>query len=81
MLSENSLQTLNFVLKIISMNRSLKIALMGLALLLFLGSFFLKTLAPTLPDTADYVVKGLAICILIYVVVKQRVRKRPFDPF
>jgi len=63
------------------MNRSLKIVLMGLALVLFIGSFFLKQLAPSLPDLADYIVKGIAIGILIFVVIKTRIRKRPFDPF
>jgi len=63
------------------MNRSLKIALMGLALVLFIGSFYLKQFAPSLPDLADYTVKGMAIAILLFIVIKQRITKRPFDPF
>ena len=62
------------------MNRTLKIVLLGLALLLFLGSFLLKQAAPALPDQADFIAKGIAIAILLFVVIKQRTRKRPFDP-
>jgi len=63
------------------MNRALKIALMGLALLLFIGSFFLKTVYPANPDLAEYVFKGIAIAILAFIVVKTRIKKKPFDPF
>jgi hypothetical protein len=63
------------------MNRTLKIVLLGLALVLFLGSFLLKQIAPALPDWADYLAKGIAIGILLFVVIKQRIRKRPVDPF
>lgn len=63
------------------MNRALKIALMGLALILFIGSFFLKQVYPANPDMAEYIIKGLAIAILAYVVVKTRTKKKPLDPF
>jgi len=59
------------------MNRSLKIILMGLALVLFIGSFFLKQLIPTSPDIADGILKSVAIAILLFIVIKQRIRKRP----
>ena len=58
------------------MNRSLKIVLMGLALVLFIGSFFVKQLDPALPDITDSILKGIAIGILLFVVIKQRIRKK-----
>ena len=60
------------------MNRTLKTTLMGLALLLFVGSFFVKQLS--LSDNYDYAAKILAILILVYIVVRQRARRRPTDP-
>jgi len=62
------------------MNRSLKTVLMGLALVLFVGSFYLKQLIPASPDIADGIVKGAAIAILLFIVIKQRIRKKPTDP-
>jgi hypothetical protein len=62
------------------MNRTLKTILMGLALVLFVGSFFLKQLIPTSPEIADTIVKGLAIAILAFIVIKQRTRKKPTHP-
>jgi len=59
------------------MNRTLKTALMGLALLLFVGSFFVKQLS--LPENCDYAAKILAILILVYIVVRQRARRKPTD--
>jgi len=59
------------------MNRALKIALMGLALVLFIGSFFLKTVYPANPDMAEYVFKGIAIAILVFIVIKTRMKKKP----
>jgi hypothetical protein len=53
--------------------------LMGLALVLFIGSFFLKQWAPTLPGSADMIAKILAIGILLYIVIIQRIRKKPTD--
>jgi hypothetical protein len=63
------------------MNKPLKFVLLGLALLLFIGSFFWKGLYPANPDLAEYCIKGFAIAILAFVVVRTRMRKRPFDPF
>ena len=63
------------------MNRALKLALMGLALILFVGSFFLKQVYPANPDLAEYIFKGIAIAILAFIVVRTRTRKKPFDPF
>ena len=60
------------------MNRTLKTTLMGLALLLFVGSFFVKQLS--LSDNYDYAAKMLAILILVYIVVRQRARRKPTDP-
>jgi len=57
------------------MNRTLKTSLMGLALLLFVGSFFVKQLS--LSDNYDYAAKILAILILVYIVVTQRARRKP----
>jgi|GEM_PF-2463312 hypothetical protein len=62
------------------MNRTLKTILMGLALVLFVGSFYLKQLIPTSPDIADGIVKGAAIAILLFIVIRQRTRKKPTDP-
>ncbi|HVU94636.1 MAG TPA: hypothetical protein VHE34_05400 [Puia sp.] len=62
------------------MNRSLKTVLMGLALVLFVGSFYLKQLIPASPDIADGIVKSAAIAILLFIVIKQRIRKKPTDP-
>ena len=61
------------------MNRTLKTVLMGLALVLFVGSFYLKRLIPTSPDIADSIVKIIAISILAFIVIKQRIRKKPTD--
>lgn len=61
------------------MNRTLKTILMGLALILFIGSFFLKQLIPASPEIADSVIKIIAIAILAFIVIKQRLRKKPND--
>ena len=50
---------------------------MGLALVLFVGSFYLKQLFPSSPDIADTIVKIIAIGILAFIVIKQRNRKKP----
>ena len=63
------------------MNRPLKFVLMGIALVLFIGSFFLKQFIPANPDTAEYVLKGIAIALLAFIVLKTRLKKRPFDPY
>jgi len=52
---------------------------MGLALILFVGSFYLKQLIPNSPEVADGIVKGVAIAILLFIVIKQRIRKKPND--
>jgi hypothetical protein len=62
------------------MNRALKLVLMGLALALFICSFFLKQYYPANPDLAEYILMGIAIAVLAFIVVKTRKKKRPFDP-
>ena len=53
---------------------------MGLALVLFVGSFFLKQLIPASPDIAESIIKMVAIGLLAFIVIKVRIRKKPTDP-
>jgi hypothetical protein len=61
------------------MNRTLKTIGMGLALVLFVGSFFLKQLIPGSPDIAESSLQIVAIGILAFIVIKQRLSKKPTD--